>query len=167
MAHASLDSCFGMLTLFEEEGFLVALEWGRASESEHTPVLQAAIGELQAYFDGQLQAFSLPMRTHGSPFQRRVWSRLTAIPYGRTVTYASLAGEIGTSPRAVARACATNPLPVLVPCHRVVAAHGGLGGYSGGDGIETKRALLRLEGIDLAFGAPMSSRKIPASRRPT
>ena len=148
---------------------MVALTWGRVSGCEPTPVLRAAIDQLEAYFDGQLRVFTVPLHLRGSPFQCRVWTRLAAIPYGETATYAALADELGTSPRALARACATNPLPVLIPCHRVVAADGGLGGYSGGDGIETKRALLRLEGapIDLVFGAPMSSRKTATTRRPT
>ncbi|MGZ9035152.1 MAG: methylated-DNA--[protein]-cysteine S-methyltransferase, partial [Rhodospirillales bacterium] len=66
-----------------------------------------------------------------------------------TATYGALAAELGTSPRAVARACAANPIPIIIPCHRVVAATGGLGGYSGGDGIATKQALLALEGVQL------------------
>ncbi len=91
-----------------------------------------------------------PSRCRFAPADRpsgsRVWSRLRAIPYGEVETYGALAGDLGTSPRALAQACATNPLPIIVPCHRVVAAAGRLGGYSGGDGTDTKEALLRLEG---------------------
>ncbi|HRK96528.1 MAG TPA: MGMT family protein, partial [Rhodospirillales bacterium] len=78
-----------------------------------------------------------------------VWRRLVAIPWGQTVSYGALAAELASSPRAIARACAANPIPIIIPCHRVVAASGGLGGYSGGDGIDTKAALLALEGVGL------------------
>jgi len=148
MPHLSLPSPLGVLTLFEEEGALVALEWGRASEpiSAATPLLRAARRQLDAYFDGALQAFDLPLRAAGTAFQLRVWDRLRDIPYGSTETYGALARDLGTSPRALAGACGANPLPVVVPCHRVVGAGGALGGYSGGEGVETKKALLRLEG---------------------
>jgi methylated-DNA-[protein]-cysteine S-methyltransferase len=151
MPHASLDSSFGPLTILEEEHALVALEWGRAPEGDMTPLLGEAIEQLEAYFQGRLRTFSLPLCPRGSTFQQRVWSRLRHIPYGQTLTYGTLATDLGTSPRALARACAANPLPIMVPCHRVIAARGSLGGYSGGDGPETKQALLRLEGAALAI----------------
>jgi methylated-DNA-[protein]-cysteine S-methyltransferase len=148
MVHISIPSPFGPLTIFEDCGALVALEWGRAPQSEttETPLLRAARRQLDAYFDGAAQRFTLPLRPAGTPFRKRVWSRLVAIPYGRTETYGTLARDLGTGPRALAAACAANPLPIVVPCHRVVAAGGALGGYSGGDGTDTKVALLRLEG---------------------
>lgn len=148
MVYISIPSPFGPLSLFEEEGALVALEWGRApvDGAAETPLLRAARRQLDAYFDGALREFKLPLRPAGTAFQRRVWARLCAIPYGSTETYGALARGLGTSPRALAGACGANPLPVIVPCHRVVGAGGALGGYSGGDGVETKKALLRLEG---------------------
>jgi methylated-DNA-[protein]-cysteine S-methyltransferase len=146
MPHASLDSAFGMLTVFEEDGSLVAVEWGQAPVGKLTSLLGEAVQQLEAYFDGRLHRFSLPLRPSGSSFQQRVWSRLRHIPYGKAETYGALAQQLATSPRALARACGANPLPIIVPCHRVVAARGHLGGYSGGDGPETKLALLRLEG---------------------
>lgn len=153
MPHASLNSSFGMLTVFEEEGALTAVEWGRAPEGATTGLLEEAIAQLEAYFDGKLREFSLPLHEDGSAFQRQVRAKLCGIPYGEVQTYGALAVALGTSPRALARACAVNPLPIFVPCHRVVAAHGRLGGYSGGDGQETKQALLRLEGVSLTIGA--------------
>lgn len=146
MPHATINSAFGSLTIFAQDARLVAVEWGRAPEDEMTALLQEAVAQLDAYFDGRLRAFSLPLDPSGSAFQRRVWARLGAIPYGAVESYGALARELGTSPRALANACATNPLPILVPCHRVVGAGGRIGGYSGGDGPETKQALLRLEG---------------------
>jgi NADPH2:quinone reductase len=149
MPHASLNSAFGRLTVFEEDGSLVAVEWGRAPDGKLTPLLSKAVQQLEAYFDGRLHHFSLPLRPPGSSFQQRVWSRLRQIPCGKAETYGALARQLATSPRAVARACGANPLPIIVPCHRVVAARGRLGGYSGGDGLDTKLALLRLEGAPL------------------
>lgn len=149
MLHICIPSPFGSLTIFEDCGALVALEWGRAPESgiTETPLLRAARRQLDAYFDGALQRFTLPLRPAGTPFRKGVWSRLAAIPYGHTETYGTLARDLGTGPRALAAACAANPLPIVVPCHRVVASGGALGGYSGGDGTDTKVALLRLEGV--------------------
>ena len=146
MPHASLASSFGMLTVFEEDGGLGAVEWGRAQDGEFTPLLSEAVQQLEAYFDGRLRRFSLPLRPPGSAFRQRVWSRLCHIPYGKAETYGALALQLGTSPRALAQACGANPLPIIIPCHRVVAARGRLGGYSGGDGRDAKLALLRLEG---------------------
>jgi methylated-DNA-[protein]-cysteine S-methyltransferase len=146
MPHVSLASSFGTPTVCEDEDALVAITWGWAPGGEATPLLSESVEQLEAYFDGRLRRFSLPLRPPGSGFRQRVWSRLRSIPYGETETYGALARQLATSPRAVARACAANPLPILVPCHRVVAARGGLGGYSGGDGPDIKAALLGLEG---------------------
>lgn len=102
--------------------------------------------QLEAYFAGRRHAFDLPMRPRGSAWQQAVWRELQTIAYGQTLTYGALAAQLGrpTAARAVARAVASNPLPILIPCHRVVASHG-LGGYSAGDGLPTKRHLLSLE----------------------
>ena len=151
MPHASLDSDFGTLTVFADEDSLVSIEWGQAPGGRATPLLSEAVEQLEAYFAGRLRHFSLPVRPPGSGFRQRVWSRLRDIPYGETETYGALARQLATSPRAVARACAANPLPIIVPCHRVVAARGRLGGYSGGDGPDTKAALLVLEGAPSRF----------------
>lgn len=169
MLYISIPSPFGLLTIFEEAGALVALEWGRAPEggAGDTPLLRAVRRQLDAYFDGALREFDLPLRPTGTAFQRRVWSRLCAIPYGSTETYGALARELGTSPRALAGACGANPLPVIVPCHRVVAAGGALGGYSGGEGVATKRALLRLEGTPGCEAALVSETFRPLSEERT
>ncbi|MCU0837556.1 MAG: methylated-DNA--[protein]-cysteine S-methyltransferase [Rhodospirillales bacterium] len=146
MAHVSLHSPFGSLTVFEEDGVLVALEWGWSPAAGVSSVLDRAIRQLEAYFDGALTGFELPLAAAATPFQARMRAAMVAIPYGETVSYGDLARWLGSAPRAVGRACARNPLPVIVPCHRVLAGGGRIGGYSGGVGIETKRALLRLEG---------------------
>lgn len=149
VAYASLNGPVGWISVFVEERAVLALEWGRSEAAVPGPGLEVALAELERYFEGELVSFSVPVRPQGGPFRQRVWQRLMAIPRGSTATYGALAAELGTSPRAVARACAANPIPIIIPCHRVVAATGGLGGYSGGDGIATKQALLALEGVQL------------------
>ncbi len=101
--------------------------------------------ELARYFQGKLVSFQTPVRPHGTPFQKRVWKILTRIPSGETRSYGWVAGRAGIpgGARAVGQANARNPLPIVVPCHRVVAADGKLGGFS--SGVEQKRFLLRLE----------------------
>jgi methylated-DNA-[protein]-cysteine S-methyltransferase len=149
MAHLSFTSPIGPLALFEQDGAIVALDWGWLPESEESPLLLAARDQLEEYFSGRRTAFDLALSLSGTPFQKRVWAALTAIPFGETRTYAEIALAVGSSPRAVGGACGRNPIPVIVPCHRILAANGGLGGYSGIDGTETKAALLRLEGVTL------------------
>jgi methylated-DNA-[protein]-cysteine S-methyltransferase len=145
MAHLVLPSPVGHLTLFEEDGAIVAVEWGRAPGGRATPLLAEARDQLAAYFRGRLRRFDLPLGPHGTRFQRRAWKAMTAIPYGEVRSYVQLARRLRTAPRPVGGACRRNPIPIVIPCHRVVAANG-LGGYSGGAGLHTKRLLLRLEG---------------------
>jgi methylated-DNA-[protein]-cysteine S-methyltransferase len=147
MPRLTFESPLGRLTLFEEDGRLVALDWGgKRAAGEPTSMLRDAKRQLAAYFEGRRRAFDLPLAPWGSPFELRVWQLMTDIPYGETRSYGDLARELAAAPRAVGQACGRNPLPILIPCHRVLAAEGRLGGYSGGKGTETKRRLLMLEG---------------------
>jgi methylated-DNA-[protein]-cysteine S-methyltransferase len=147
MPRLALESPVGRLSLFEETGALTALDWGgKRSTGEPTPLLIEAKRQLAAYFAGKLRAFDLPLAPRGSPFELRVWELMSDIPYGETRSYGELAEDLAAAPRAVGQACGRNPLPILIPCHRVLAAGGSLGGYSGGRGVETKRRLLILEG---------------------
>lgn len=117
--------------------------------NDANPLLSAMINELERYFSGQLKHFKTPLLFKGTPFQQKVWQALLQIPYGQTVTYGQLAEQLSTSPRAVGNACRTNPLVILIPCHRVLACNG-LGGYSGetrGQKLEIKHYLLELEGF--------------------
>lgn len=155
VGHASLEGPVGWITVFVDGGAVLALAWGRAEGSVPAEGLDAAVAELQRYFDGEPVTFGVPVRPTGGAFRQRVWRRLAAIPWGRTVTYGELAAELGTAPRAIAGACARNPVPIIIPCHRVVSAAGGLGGYSGGDGTLTKQALLALEGVAMPLDAPL------------
>ncbi|MBC9179782.1 methylated-DNA--[protein]-cysteine S-methyltransferase [Pseudoroseomonas ludipueritiae] len=145
MPQLSLLTPLGALTLSEEDGAIVALDWGRGRDQQETPVLRAAADQLQDYFDGQRVRFDLPLAPFGSPFRRRVWAALRAIPPGETRGYGDLARELGTAARAIGGANGANPIPIIIPCHRVVGAGGALGGYSGGEGPQTKRFLLELE----------------------
>lgn len=110
------------------------------------PVLEQLQAELDAYFAGRLRTFGVPIDAPGSAFQERVWAELLRIPYGETITYHELAARVDApaASRAVGRANGANRLAIVIPCHRVVAASGGLGGYGGG--LERKRRLLVLEG---------------------
>jgi methylated-DNA-[protein]-cysteine S-methyltransferase len=100
----------------------------------------------QDYFDGARATFDLPLAPEGTAFRRKVWDTLCRIPPGETRSYLDIAREIGCrSPRAVGQANGANPIPILIPCHRVIAANGAIGGYSGGEGLATKRYLLDLE----------------------
>lgn len=147
MPRLAVDSPLGRLTFFEEDGRLTALDWyGKRSAGEPTPLLLEARRQLAAYFAGRRRGFDLPLAPAGSSFELRVWQLMSDIPYGETRTYGELARDLAAAPRAVGQACGRNPLPILIPCHRVLAADGRLGGYSGGQGAETKRRLLMLEG---------------------
>lgn len=147
MPHASFHTPLGPMTVFERDGAVVALEWGEAPpDGAATPLLRRAVGQLQDYFDGTRDAFDLPLAPQGTPFQRRVWDALCRIPPGETRSYAEIGREVGCrAARAIGQANGRNPIPILIPCHRVVAADGSLGGYSGGEGPATKRYLLQLE----------------------
>lgn len=109
-------------------------------------VLAAARAQLGAYFDGELTEFAIPLAATGTPFQRSVWGALGGIPYGETISYAEMARRLGIprAVRAVGGANGRNPLPIIVPCHRVIGADGSLTGFGGG--IERKRWLLQHEG---------------------
>ena len=145
-AARSLETPVGPVTVTVEDGAVVRVAFEPCPEATDDPLLSEAAGQLEAYFAGRLTHFDLPLRPAGSAFQRRVRQAMCEIPYGETVTYGDLARRTGASARAVGGACGANPIPVIVPCHRVLAAGGRLGGYSGGAGVETKQALLRLEG---------------------
>jgi methylated-DNA-[protein]-cysteine S-methyltransferase len=108
--------------------------------------------QLRGYFAGGKRGFFLPLSPPGTPFQQRVWAELARIPFGERRTYAQVAEALGGRglARAVGNACGANPLPIVIPCHRVVASNGGLGGFSGG--LAVKRLLLELEGA----GGPAS-----------
>ncbi|MEG3626724.1 methylated-DNA--[protein]-cysteine S-methyltransferase [Streptomyces poriticola] len=151
--HTVLDSPYGPLTLVAEDGVLCGLYM---TEQRHRPSEETfgdrdgapfaeATEQLEAYFAGELQDFTLRLRLNGTPFQRTVWDRLRAIPYGETRTYGELADALGNpaASRAVGLANGRNPIGIIVPCHRVIGASGSLTGYGGG--LARKQRLLDFE----------------------
>lgn len=135
----------GPLMLVERDDALAELRFGADDGTEASPLLLRARTELEEYFAGRRREFDLPLAPHGTPFQQRVWQALRAIPYGSTCTYGELAAAVGNprASRAVGMANHRNPLPILIPCHRVIGASGALTGYAGG--LEWKRRLLAIE----------------------
>ena len=148
------DSPLGKLTLESDGTNLTAIlfpgEQSRAGTPEscegNIPVLERARRQLDQYFAGKLQTFDLPLAPSGTDFQQKIWALLQKIPYGQTSTYTELAKMIGqpTACRAVGAANGRNPLPIVIPCHRVIGSSGKLTGYAGG--LEAKQTLLELEG---------------------
>jgi methylated-DNA-[protein]-cysteine S-methyltransferase len=140
----SLHTQVGDISVAEDAGAIVSVDWGWGRDQDETALLRRAREQLHAFFDGALTAFDLPLAPAGSPYRQRVWSALRAIPYGATRTYLDIAHIAGGSPRSVGGANGANPIPIIIPCHRVVATTG-IGGFSGGEGLPTKRALLAIE----------------------
>jgi methylated-DNA-[protein]-cysteine S-methyltransferase len=124
---------------------------GDPVRDDDLPLFTVVAGQLEEYFAGRREVFDLPLRPRGSEFQQRVWGVLQQIPYGTTWSYGDVAAQLGLGPeaaRAVGSANGSNPIPIVVPCHRVVGADGSLTGFGGG--LERKRLLLELE-ADLLF----------------
>lgn len=149
MYFKTTHSPLGPLTLFVEANSIVALEFGSAPENKPSPLLKEAISQLAAYFSGRLKYFNLPLKISGTNFQKSVWHHLVKIPYGSTRSYGDISRDLGSAPRAVGGACGKNPIPIIVPCHRVISANSKAGGFSRGSGTNTKVSLLRIEGIIL------------------
>ncbi|WP_377507872.1 methylated-DNA--[protein]-cysteine S-methyltransferase [Octadecabacter sp. R77987] len=144
MPALTVSTQFGPLTLIEDQGAIVGVDWD-GNGVDDTPLLAETARQLRAYAAGGLKQFDLPLRVAGSDFQRAVCDQMRAIPFGDTVTYGDIARALGQSAQAVGNACGRNPIPVIIPCHRVMGAKG-LTGFSGKGGVETKVALLRHEG---------------------
>ena len=144
------ESPLGTLTLMEENGCLTAVHLERVEppvgcRPAETPLLSRARRQLWEYFEGRRKSFDLPLAPAGTPFQQEVWQLMAQIPYGQTATYGQLAAQAGRpkAARAVGGACHSNPIAIILPCHRVVGSTGTLTGYAGG--LPMKEALLGLE----------------------
>lgn len=146
-----LNTPIGWLRIKEQEGRLVDIEFiSKKPTTRDTPSVleKKAEAQITKYFHGKSKKFSLALNLAGTAFQQRVWQALLQIPYGQVKTYGQLAKELKSSARAVGNACRANPVPIVVPCHRIVAASG-IGGYAGktaGPVLERKRWLLAHEG---------------------
>ena len=146
-----LDSPIGQLRLVSDGAQLVAIEFPgqhrrEAATAGHDAVLAATARQLREYFAGERQHFDLPLAPSGTAFQRSVWAALAAIPYGEVRSYGEIARAIGraSAVRAVGAANGRNPLPIVVPCHRVIGSNGSLTGFAGG--LRAKQTLLAREG---------------------
>lgn len=149
-----INSILGPVSLFTRQvdghehlcglSFAASVDGGR-----ETPLLRQAALQLNEYFEGSRQVFDLPISLDGSPFQQAVWQALQAVPYGHTCSYGEIAAAIGNplSARAVGNACGSNPIAIIIPCHRIIAAGGKIGGFS--SGLDIKRRLLALEAKQL------------------
>lgn len=144
---ASVETPVGPLTVVERDQAIVAVHWGKAKQEDETALLAAAKVQLDGYFFCGLRRFELPLKPEGAQFDQQVWQAMLDIPYGRTKTYGEIANALGGTARNVGAACGHNPIPIIIPCHRVVGADGAMVGYSGGAGVESKVALLALEGV--------------------
>ena len=153
MSICYVDSPVGRLALEADHDAVTSLRWAstreRSRDTSSTPVLKEAMHQLDRYFKGKLKRFDLPLAARGTDFQKSVWKMMVEIPFGGTATYGGMAMALGTGPRAVGTACGRNPIPIIVPCHRVLGSGGKEGGFSGGQGLPTKRQLLALEGVVL------------------
>jgi methylated-DNA-[protein]-cysteine S-methyltransferase len=151
----TVDTPIGTLGLVGSEAGLTQVRFSSAGLEPDgaSAALDEAAAQLQAYFAGELVEFDLPLDLRGTEFQRRCWLALATIPYGQTVSYGEQARRLGLGPdaaRAVGAANGRNPLPLVLPCHRVIGADGSLTGFGGG--LHVKRFLLELEGALLPLG---------------
>ena len=144
LCSTAINSPIGHLTISATDDAIVAIAWRDEAFGERNALLVEAQRQLEAYFTQRLTVFDLPLLPAGSEFDNRVWQAMRQIPHGQTRSYGELAMEIGSAPRAIGGACGRNPIPIVIPCHRVLARNG-LGGYSGGAGLPTKQWLLELE----------------------
>jgi methylated-DNA-[protein]-cysteine S-methyltransferase len=151
-----MDSPVGELRIVERNGAVTAIEFspwrppsdGRplGARDDANPLLVETVRQLTAYFNRELTVFDLPLAPHGSEFQQRVWKELQQIEFGETASYGQIAGRLGhtnAASRAVGLANGRNPIPIVIPCHRVIGADGSLTGYAGG--MDRKQTLLELE----------------------
>ena len=145
MNTCTVDTAMGPLGLVEDNGHITKLLWHAADSEDRTPVLVTAAEQLKAYFDGDLEKFDLPLAPTGTDVQKPLYDARLAIPKGETRTYRDIANDLDVPAQPVGQACGSNPIPIIIPCHRVVGGHG-LGGFSGCGGVETKVKLLQLEG---------------------
>lgn len=144
------ESAIGRIGITENEGKITKVhiaddELPKDMQLCETPLLKEAVKQLESYFAGELKEFTLPLEPCGTAFMKKVWAALCEIPYGKTATYGDIAGKVGKpkAARAVGHANNRNPIPIFIPCHRVVGADGSLTGYRGG--LEMKKKLLDLE----------------------
>lgn len=144
MSRAALDTPLGPVWVEAQGPAITASGWGEACRATSDPVLIGALAQLAAYFGGTRKGFDLPLAHGRTGLQAKVLAALQAIPQGETRTYGDLSKALGAPAQAIGQACGANPLPILIPCHRVLSASG-LGGFSAPGGVDAKVWLLRHE----------------------
>lgn len=144
---ASLHNTFGWFSLVEEKGRITQLLWEERTHGFRSDVLKEGLSQLEAYFAGTLTKFDLPLAPKGTDFQQQVYRIMQDIPFGEVLTYGDVAKKLDVPAQPIGQACGSNPIPVIIPCHRIVGT-GNLGGFSGMGGVETKVQLLRHEGAN-------------------
>ena len=135
---------FGRLGVESDGAHIVALHWDAVPHGDGSALLTEAVAQLEAYDAGRLRVFDLPLAPEGSKFQQQVFAAMQDIPYGETLTYGEIAKALGCPAQPIGQACGANPIPVIIPCHRVLSKNG-IGGFSGAGGVEGKIALLKHE----------------------
>lgn len=149
MPSVTIQTPTGPMTITQDGDAITRVEWGGTACCDDTRLLRRARAQIDEYFDGSRTEFDLPLRVLGSEFQRAVCDQMSAIPFGETVTYGDISKQLSIPAQAIGQACGGNPIPLIIPCHRVLGATG-LGGFSGDggglSGIELKVQLLRHEG---------------------
>jgi methylated-DNA-[protein]-cysteine S-methyltransferase len=151
ISRRSFPSPFGFITITAEDERITIVELcKKATSVGSSKILEDAAKQLDSYLKGTLPKFSLPLKVSGTQFQISVWKAIANVPFGKSISYGEIAAAIGKpkAARAVGAAVGANPTPLLVGCHRVLGSNGSLNGYSGGQGIKTKKLLLDHEGID-------------------
>ena len=151
ISRRSFPSPFGYITITAEAEKITAVELCKKANSVgSSKVLTDAAKQIDLYLRGSLPKFSLPLKVSGTPFQLAVWKTISKVPFGKTISYGEIATAIGKpqAARAVGAAVGANPTPLLVGCHRVLGSSGSITGYSGGQGIKTKKLLLDHESIE-------------------
>jgi len=151
-AAGSIDSPVGPISVYAKNDEIIYLRMTKPAEPGlgESQVVSEALSQLAEYFAGDRKHFDIPIRAQGTEFQRAVWQRIATVPFGQTISYADIARQIGKplAARAVGGAVGANPHAIIVPCHRVLGASGRITGFSGGEGIPTKRWLLNHESIE-------------------
>ena len=150
MNSQTIQTPIGPLTVIANQNAVTELRFDDAVENNPSELTETASRQLREYFDGKRKAFDLPLAADGTEFQKNVWAQISKVSFGETISYGQIAENIGKpkAARAVGGAVGANPLAIIVPCHRVMATNGAITGYSGGEGVITKRQLLKLESIE-------------------
>lgn len=144
--HFVFESPVGNLLLTEQDEKILSLVWTKKTASTpKSSTLRKTKRWLTSYFCKNFIPINFSLGLEGTKLQKNTWKSIYNIPFSQTTTYGQLAKIIGTSPRAIGRICGSNPIPIIIPCHRVLSSNGTMGGYSGGKGITTKQKLLKLE----------------------